>query len=97
MSLFKKKRNKCEDASRQFYENDIVNVDLSKIKRIDRFEYDCVNFHVIIEDGKLTFTDKETGEVIEKLTGQSIQAAGRHTSRTLQHEPTEQEEVEPST
>lgn len=36
--------------------------DLSKIKRIDRFEYDCVNFHVVIEEGKLTFTDKETGE-----------------------------------
>ena len=70
MSLFKKSRNKCEDVNRQFYENDIIEVDLSKIKRIDRFEYDCVNFHVIIEDGKLTFTDKETGDVFEKLTGQ---------------------------
>ena len=69
MSLFKKSRNKCEDVNRRFYENDIIEVDLSKIKRIDRFEYDCVNFHVIIEDGKLTFTDKETGDVFEKLTG----------------------------
>ena len=41
-------------------------VDLSKIKRIDRFEYDCENFHVVIEEGKLTFTDKETGKVIER-------------------------------
>ena len=62
MSLFKKRRNKCEDVNRQFYENDIVKVDLSKIKRIDRFEYDGENFHVVIEEGKLTFTDKETGE-----------------------------------
>ncbi len=73
MSLFKKKRNKCEDVNRQFYENDIVNVDLSKIKRIDRFEYDCVHCHVIIEDDKLTFTDKETGRVIEKTTGGKAQ------------------------
>jgi hypothetical protein len=70
MSLFKKRHNECENASRQFFDNDIVEVDFSKIKRIDRFEYDCVNFHVIIEDGKLTFTDKETGDVFEKLTGQ---------------------------
>ena len=62
MSLFKKKRNECKDVNRQFYENDIIEVDLSKIKRIDRFEYDGENFHVVIEDGKLTFTDKETGE-----------------------------------
>ena len=65
-----KSRKETEDFKRQVYENDIVNVDLSKIKRIDRFEYDCVHFHVIIEDGKLTFTDKETGDVFEKLTGQ---------------------------
>ena len=65
-----KSRKETEDFKRQVYENDIVKVDLSKIKRIDRFEYDCVNFHVIIEDGKLTFTDKETGDVFEKLTGQ---------------------------
>ena len=62
MSLFKKRRNECENASRQFFDNDIVEVDLSKIKRIDRFEYDCIHFHVVIEDGKSTFTDKETGE-----------------------------------
>ena len=31
-------------------------------KCIDRFEYDGENFHVVIEDGKLTFTDKETGK-----------------------------------
>ena len=66
MSLFKKRRNECENASRQFFDNDIVEVDLSKIKRIDRFEYDCIHFHVVIEDGKLTFTDKETGETIER-------------------------------
>ena len=65
-----KSRKEPEDFKRQVYENDIVKVDLSKIKRIDRFEYDCVNFHVIIEDGKLTFTDKESGVVFEKLTGQ---------------------------
>lgn len=57
-----KSRKETEDFKRQVYENDIVRVDLSKIKRIDRFEYDGVNFHVVIEDGKLTFTDKETGE-----------------------------------
>ena len=57
-----KSRKETEDFKRQVYENDIVNVDLSKIKRIDRFEYDCIHFHVVIEDGKLTFTDKETGE-----------------------------------
>ena len=66
MSLFKKRCNECENASRQFFDNDIVEVDLSKIKRIDRFEYDGENFHVVIEDGKLTFTDKETGETIER-------------------------------
>ena len=48
------------------YENNIVRVDLSKIKRIDRFEYDGENFHVVIEDGKLTFKDKETGQTIER-------------------------------
>ena len=57
-----KSRKETEDFKRQVYENDIVRVDLSKIKRIDRFEYDGENFHVVIEDGKLTFTDKETGE-----------------------------------
>ena len=66
MSLFKKRRNKCEDVNRQFYENDILEVDLSKIKRIDRFEYDGENFHVVIEGGELTFTDKETGETIKR-------------------------------
>lgn len=34
--------------------------------RIDRFEYDGMNFHVVIESGKLTFTDKETGKVYER-------------------------------
>ena len=57
-----KSRKETEDFKRQVYENDIVRVDLSKIKRIDRFEYDGENFHVVIEDGKLTFTDRETGE-----------------------------------
>lgn len=33
---------------------------------IDRFEYDGENFHVVIENGKLTFTDKETGKVYER-------------------------------
>ena len=36
------------------------------IKRIDRFEYDGENFHVVIEGGELTFTDKETGETIKR-------------------------------
>ena len=61
-----KSRKETEDFKRQVYENDIVKVDLSKIKRIDRFEYDGENFHVVIEEGKLTFTDKETGKVIER-------------------------------
>ena len=41
-------------------------VDLSKIKRIDRFEFDGENFHAVIEKGKLTLTDKETGNKIIK-------------------------------
>ncbi len=35
-------------------------------KSIDHFEYDGENFHVAIEDGELTFTDKETGETIKR-------------------------------
>jgi len=35
-------------------------------KRIDRFEFDGENFHVVIEGGELTFTDKETGETIKR-------------------------------
>ena len=34
--------------------------------RIDRFEYDGENFHVVIENGNLTFTDKETGRMIKE-------------------------------
>lgn len=34
---------------------------------IDHFEYDGENFHVVIENGKLTFTDKETGKVYERI------------------------------
>jgi hypothetical protein len=37
-----------------------------KVQRIDRLEYDGENFHVVIENGKLTFTDKETGKVYER-------------------------------
>ena len=65
-AYMEKGRKETEDFKRQVYENDIVAVDLSKIKRIDRFEYDGENFHVVIEGGKLTFTDKETGKVIER-------------------------------
>jgi hypothetical protein len=32
----------------------------------DRFEYDGQNFHSVIENGKVTVTDKETGEVYER-------------------------------
>ena len=35
-------------------------------KSIDRFEFDGENFHVVIEGGELTFTDKETGETIKR-------------------------------
>ena len=35
-------------------------------KSIDPFEYDGENFHVVIEGGELTFTDKETGETIKR-------------------------------
>ena len=59
-------RKEFEDFKRQVYEIDIASVDLSKIKRIDRFEYNGENFHVVIEEGRLTFTDKETGQVIER-------------------------------
>lgn len=60
-----KKLKETEDFERQVYENDILHVDhLSKIKYIDRFEYDGENLHVVIEKGKLIYTDKETGNKI---------------------------------
>ena len=57
-----KSRKETEDFKRQLYESDVIRIDLKKVKRIDRFEYDGENFHVVIEEGKLTFTDKETGK-----------------------------------
>jgi hypothetical protein len=56
-------RQKHEDFKRQLYESNVIRIDdLSKIKSIGRFEYDGTEFHVVIENGKLTFTDKETGK-----------------------------------
>jgi hypothetical protein len=54
------------DRVKQFLNPKPIPIDLNGVKRIDRFEYDGDNFHVVIEGGKLTFTDKETGKVIER-------------------------------
>ena len=50
------------DRVKQFLNPKPIPIDLNGVKRIDRFEYDGDNFHVVIEGGKLTFTDKETGQ-----------------------------------
>ena len=65
-------RKMTEDTKKRVYENDMVSVGPSTVGGIDHFEYDCTNFHVVIEGGKLTFTDKESGEVFEKLMGKEI-------------------------
>ena len=65
-AYMEQERQKHEDFKRQLYERDVIPIDLKKVKRIDRFEYDGDNFHVVIEGGKLTFTDKETGKIYER-------------------------------
>ena len=45
---------------------EVIETAVKRIGRNERFEYGGENFHVVIEDGKLTFTDKETGKVIER-------------------------------
>lgn len=65
-AYMEKSRKEDEDFRREIYENKIINIDIHKIKPINRLEYDCSNFHVVIENGELTFTDKETGEVFHR-------------------------------
>jgi len=60
-----RERNETEDFKKEIYKRSFGRVNISQIHE-GKFFYDGMNFSVEVNNGKLIYTDKETGNKIIK-------------------------------
>ena len=60
-----RERNETEDFKKEIYKSSLGRVNISQIHE-GKFFYDGMNFSVEVNNGKLIYTDKETGNKIIK-------------------------------
>ena len=60
-----RERNETEDFKKEIYKSSFGRVNISQIHE-GKFFYDGMNFSVEVNNGKLIYTDKETGNKIIK-------------------------------